>query len=111
MRLSRSGPLQGRMHLFGVEDYRMGPAAGRVGEREESGRSRGRGVVAGVRGPDRADRGVVAGHAVQHGERLVGSGYRAGADRGGVLGAVNLSDVERLWLQQVAVFGAPASDS
>jgi hypothetical protein len=28
-----------------------------------------------------------------------------------VLGAVNLSDVERLWAQQVAVFGAPASDS
>ena len=28
-----------------------------------------------------------------------------------VLGAVNLSDVERVWAQQVAVFGAPASDS
>jgi hypothetical protein len=28
-----------------------------------------------------------------------------------VLGAVNLSDVERLWLLQGAVFGAPASDS
>ncbi|MEO3825429.1 IS1380 family transposase [Actinomadura sp. B10D3] len=28
-----------------------------------------------------------------------------------VLGAVNLSDCERLWAQQVAVFGAPVSDS
>lgn len=28
-----------------------------------------------------------------------------------VLGAVNMSDVERLWAQQAAVFGAPASDS
>lgn len=28
-----------------------------------------------------------------------------------VLGAVNLSDVERVWAQQAAVFGAPASDS
>src|SRR5258708_11617005 len=28
-----------------------------------------------------------------------------------VLGAVNLSDVERLWAAQAAVFGAPASDS
>jgi hypothetical protein len=28
-----------------------------------------------------------------------------------VLGAVNMSDVERLWAQQAAVFGSPASDS
>jgi hypothetical protein len=28
-----------------------------------------------------------------------------------VLGAVNMSDVERLWVQQSVVFGAPASDS
>jgi hypothetical protein len=28
-----------------------------------------------------------------------------------VLGAVNMSDVERLWAQQAAVFGVPASDS
>lgn len=28
-----------------------------------------------------------------------------------VLGAVNMSDVERMWAQQAAVFGSPASDS
>ncbi|MFI0349932.1 hypothetical protein [Actinomadura sp. 9N407] len=35
-------------------------------------------------------------------------GRHGGGDRAG---AVNLSDVERLWAQQAAVFGVPASDS
>lgn len=45
--------------------------------------------------PDWWDRGVA----------LIGTAI------GIVLGAVNISDVERLWRQQAAVFGAPPSDS
>jgi Transposase DDE domain group 1 len=52
-------------------------------------------VMPSSQAPDWWDRGVT----------LVGTAVAI------VLGAVNLSDVERLWAQQAAVFGAPASDS
>jgi hypothetical protein len=62
----------------------VGPLSGRLGAPQPSSGS-----------PDWWDRGVT----------LVGTAVAI------VLGAVNMSDVERLWLRQAAVFGAPASDS
>lgn len=79
--MSTSESLHNRVHPFGVEDCRPGPAAGRVRKREEPGRSCGGGAAAGPRGPDRADGSVVAGHAVQHHGGSAGSGCHAGRHR------------------------------